>query len=475
MSRHDKKTLSGEKKRQKKPQALKRSWYLGPGTFCCRILPVRLRAWALKKIEASLRGQQLESEEDLSGRCQRFLVEECAFLSWGFLALILMLAFFLIRGWKGEETIVLKRNAFGSGSRDQVLYLEGEEEEKTVSVTIEEQGMGKEEADRLFDALFRDLEDHMRGEDPSLVKVNKPLCFEEEISGYPFELTYQPEDISLIGIDGRLGENALALGKQQHKETRIKVTAAYKTLRKTKSYKVILTAPPEKEELSVFDKVHNQLMNYEKESREEPLVTLPSELMEVSIRLPGAHNDEYTLLLMIIIPPGLVLRRYYGLKEKARERRKEAEEDFPAVVHLLTLYMKAGSSFSSAVHRISCNYLEGENRGKGRIAFEEIVWMDRQMQMGVSQKEACIRWGERSSGSLYRKLSVTMGQLLSKGSKEADRILEQLERDAFDRRIDRARKEGKETETKMLFPMIILLCLVMAIVIFPAVVRFQGF
>ena len=110
-----------------------------------------------------------------------------------------------------------------------------------------------------------------------------------------------------------------------------------------------------------------------------------------------------------------------------------------------------------------------------RTAYTDIVIMDQQLSMGVSQKEACISWGRRCGHPMYQKLSAAMIQMLVKGSKEGDRIMMHMEREAFEQRIDRSRKEGKTAETRLLFPMIILLCLVMVLVLFPAVIRFQGF
>ena len=52
--------------------------------------------------------------------------------------------------------------------------------------------------------------------------------------------------------------------------------------------------------------------------------------------------------------------------------------------------------------------------------------------------------------------------------------MEQMEREAFRYRLDMAKKEGEEAATKLLFPMILLLCMVMILVMFPAILRFQG-
>lgn len=75
----------------------------------------------------------------------------------------------------------------------------------------------------------------------------------------------------------------------------------------------------------------------------------------------------------------------------------------------------------------------------------------------------------------YQKLSLILIQSFTKGSKEAAMLMEAEEREAFHKRIDRAKKEGEEASTRLLFPMILLLCQVMLLVMYPALTRFQGF
>lgn len=75
----------------------------------------------------------------------------------------------------------------------------------------------------------------------------------------------------------------------------------------------------------------------------------------------------------------------------------------------------------------------------------------------------------------YQKLSLILIQSFTKGGREAAMLMEAEEREAFHKRIDRAKKEGEEASTRLLFPMILLLCQVMLLVMYPALTRFQGF
>ena len=64
---------------------------------------------------------------------------------------------------------------------------------------------------------------------------------------------------------------------------------------------------------------------------------------------------------------------------------------------------------------------------------------------------------------------------MAKGTREGRVLMNHMEQEAFRQRIDQAKKEGEEASTRLLFPMIVLLGMVMLLVMFPAIVRFQGF
>ena len=86
-----------------------------------------------------------------------------------------------------------------------------------------------------------------------------------------------------------------------------------------------------------------------------------------------------------------------------------------------------------------------------------------------------MQWGKRFKEPVYQKLSLTMLQVMAKGTREGRVLMNHMEQEAFRQRIDQAKKEGEEASTRLLFPMTVLLGMVMLLVMFPAIVRFQGF
>ena len=66
-------------------------------------------------------------------------------------------------------------------------------------------------------------------------------------------------------------------------------------------------------------------------------------------------------------------------------------------------------------------------------------------------------------------------QNVKKGTTDILKLLEQESQSAFEQHKNLAKKKGEEAGTKLLFPMILMLMTVMAMLMFPAIVSFQTF
>ena len=73
----------------------------------------------------------------------------------------------------------------------------------------------------------------------------------------------------------------------------------------------------------------------------------------------------------------------------------------------------------------------------------------------------------------YRRLMRILVANLEKGSADVCAYLEEEGRAAYEERILLAKRKGEEASTKMLIPLTIMLMLVMAIVLIPAMISFS--
>ena len=168
----------------------------------------------------------------------------------------------------------------------------------------------------------------------------------------------------------------------------------------------------------------------------------------------------------------LVVGRRREEEQKAKERERSMQMDYPDIISRLSLYMNAGMSTRSAWERIADGYEKRRRKGS-RPAYEEMLTTLHVMQSGVPETNAYERFGIRCRIPSYLKLGTLLGQNLRKGNKDLPRLLEEEAREAFEDRKALAKKLGEECESKLLFPMLLLLVTILVMVMYPAAVSFQ--
>ena len=164
--------------------------------------------------------------------------------------------------------------------------------------------------------------------------------------------------------------------------------------------------------------------------------------------------------------------------EIARQKRKEAFEnrnkqliaDYPNFVFELGLMIQCGLNVRAAWNRLTAEYEETQHKCKGyqRYLFEEMLVTRNQIEAGVNEAAAYGAFGRRCRAHCYLKLGSSLEQNLRQGISGLEQQLDQELTQALEQRKNQAIQDGERMETKMLFPMFLLLGLVMAIVMIPA-------
>jgi CO dehydrogenase/acetyl-CoA synthase alpha subunit len=104
--------------------------------------------------------------------------------------------------------------------------------------------------------------------------------------------------------------------------------------------------------------------------------------------------------------------------------------------------------------------------------YEEIVMICYELQSGKSETEAYDHLGRRCQVQAYMKLSALLSQNIRKGSNDLQQMLRREADNAFAERKNMARKLGEEAGTKLLLPMMMMLCIVMVLIMIPAYFSF---
>ena len=155
-----------------------------------------------------------------------------------------------------------------------------------------------------------------------------------------------------------------------------------------------------------------------------------------------------------------------------RAQKKRSEEltlDYPVFVHKVVLLLGSGMTCKSAWFRIISDYNKKlEKGGKRQYLYEEMIVAANEMNQGITEIQAYENFGRRCGLGPYLKFCSILIQSVKTGARGMGRMLADAGDEAALLRLESAKRMGEEAGTKLLFPMVALLGIVMVIVMVPA-------
>ena len=164
---------------------------------------------------------------------------------------------------------------------------------------------------------------------------------------------------------------------------------------------------------------------------------------------------------------------YFGtdrdLKKQVNDRKEQLQLDYPEIVSSLALLIGAGMTVPNAWQRVAKDYrVRKQETGRKRYAYEEMLLTIYEMESGVAQTKAYERFGRRCRVQCYNRLSSMLSQNVKKGATNLAVLLREEAAYAFEERKHTARRFGEKAGTKLLMPMMMLLCMIMIVIMVPA-------
>lgn len=357
----------------------------------------------------------------------------------------------------------ISRGTFQEGTKE--IDLEGTfgGEAQQFHIRIEPQRLQEEEVEELYHAFCTELSDRIKGQNSSLKQVEKNLCLEESYSEYPFVITWESSKPEIITFEGVVSEVAAA------EDVSLKANICYEDFQRCYEISVTIVPPSMTQEERLRMEREQMLINSEADSRDAKCWVLPEEWQGEEIKWKQVKNDNGILLAgMAFGVAGLLFfMADKDLRDCVAKRRQNMREDYPEIVHKLILYMGAGLTIRNSFQKIADNYLNKNDKEGGAI-YEEIRYLCRELQAGVSESVAYEHLGKRTGVQEYIKLSTLLTQNLKKGSNALLQRLQEEAGNANEVQMQYARKKGEEAETKLLLPMVMMLLVVMLMIMLPA-------
>ena len=386
------------------------------------------------------------------------------------LAVLLLLAA-AMAGDRESDSITVWRNSYGEGQKEESLMLESGE---AITFTVEEREYSEEELEQVFADGFTWIRENMLLENASAGEVYTDLNFMTEVPG-GLTAEWLSEEPEILSSEGEVCNEDWEEG--QSCMVQVQLLLSYKEQIQTQYLNFYIGTPSYTAEEKLIRKIQKTIEIEEEQTRENDHFVIPGEIAGVSLKETGT-NRMYGLFLLFA---ALFLFSFsYGsnrMKEKGKERKKQLEEDYPLLINKLVLYLGAGINLKNSFQQIAVEYLEDLENGrmKKRYAYEELVVMLGEMQAGTGELSAYEAFGKRIGMNSYSKLLSLLIQNRQKGNDGLLKALKTEEANAFFLRIDQAKRAGEEAGTKLLFPMLCMLLIVMVIVMAPALMQFGGF
>ena len=241
-------------------------------------------------------------------------------------------------------------------------------------------------------------------------------------------------------------------------------------------FSFLLQAEEESKEEQILQEIETQIAQQMKIEGSNK-IQLPTEIDGVS--LTWTEKKEYLtpqILLLEVVTAVLLWAASRRKKQEDKKKRiAEMEWDYPDIVNQLGLLLGAGMTTRQAWNRMATQYTFKRDAKMigSRLVYEAILRMNRRLAEGEGERKAYAQFAEEIEAPSYRKLMRMLLGNLEKGTQGICVRLQEESSQAFEQRILQAKKRGEEASTKMLFPLMLMLMMVMGIIILPALLEFR--
>lgn len=443
----------------------------------------KISVWIRKRLGGKYPGQTeveenlklLGPEREVKERAEAYYAEKTGLmlkvLGAGF---VLALLFVLTSGSSRvlTEGYFLPRKEKAYTQELRLSMEEGGQE--NVSVKVEPRALTAEESRDLLEKEVNRMEDYILGENASLEEVRSDLNLIREIEDTPVTVEWELDTYETLNLDG-----SLRLENLKEEGSLTELTARLVCGEEEEIYRAVVKIYPPipTEEEQWKETVSEALAAAQQESSSQKMKKLPERIGGVAVSWTEAPSSSALTVLFLTLSAAVLVyvAKDRELKKQVQERERQMQRDYAGIVSKLVLLMGAGAAARNAWETIVKEYQQKRDKGeiKPRFAYEEMALACHEMQSGVAETKVYENFGIRCRLPCYLKLSALLEQNLRKGSKGLSQILNAEILEAFEQRKDCARNQGEEAATRLLFPMVMMLAVVMILILIPAGMSMQ--
>ena len=379
-------------------------------------------------------------------------------------ALILLLASFAGGYFAASLEDSLRRPAYGEDARSLSLGLElsygDKKQHSELEVDVQPKGLTEAEADALFSEIWDWLPGAMYKGSLSSVSTDLEL---PQSYGDKAELWWESPSSSIVREDGYID----FISASQGQRALIRCTA--KAGEYTESHDFAIIIDKDGADLrGSFEERARILSERLSEDDEGESLQLPREEKGAVLSWKLERESAAPALIAVAVPVILFLyfSRYDGLERELKRKREAFSREIPNMSLQLILLLNAGLVASSAFEE-----LVHENKGSDNPLY---IKLGQALQRSKDSNSSF-------TGELYElarksedKDFIRFANLVYENSARGSQLVEKLERERssmWQERISKAKGRAKQAETKLSFPLVLLLFAIVLISVSPALLR----
>lgn len=365
----------------------------------------------------------------------------------------------------------LERPEKGEGDTSYHIQAKQESEEMPVDLDVfmQERLLTDEEKETLFEQAREEIDKIILEEHSSYEEVRGHISLPAELQNGKITVYWIQDPQNMIDENGKITEDLPESGT-------IMILRALMNCEGTQeTYEFALHLMPEirNEEDEFLYQLRKAVEEAESGSKQQKEMELPRQISGRKLFFVIPEKNMTGLCVTVICL--LALAGYFGIeqeyKKEDEERKRQLILDYPDLVFKLGMLLNAGLTIQNAFVKIAEGYNE-HKREKKRYVYEEMLYACNEMKSGISEARAYENFGRRCGLTTYIRLGTTLAGGLQKSAEGITSLLLREAEEAMEDRRLLARKMGEEAGTKLLFPMILMLMVVMVVLMVPAMLSF---
>ncbi len=365
----------------------------------------------------------------------------------------------------------LVREEYGGISYTENLEVDVGGERESVALNVPPRIRTEKEAAALLAAACADLPELVLGE-MSASHVDRDLMLVNSVGDEGITVSWMTSSPSVIDWDGKICRDVSPAGSN------VRLTAELSLDGYTRELIMDVTVYPRNLTTAekLRDDVERAVDSENTLSAGDDKLFLPEEIDGRPVRwsLPDSTTGLMILVMGMLSSVLFLFSRIQNRGIELDKMRQQLLCDYPNVISYLVLLLNAGMSMRMAFARLAADYRKSVNEGgRVKVGYEVIADASAEMEKGVSEIDAYMHIGQNTPEIRYKTFSTLLVQNLRKGSRELNGILEREASEAFEERKKQARILGEQAGTKLMFPMLLMLGVVLVILMVPAYLSFQ--